>query len=212
MPRPTFIPKNIEIENSDIVAIAKNLATKAHAEINQKRKWIIPEVDYIVHPGEVASDLKDLGASKELQAAAWLHDAVEDTNLTLEEIEVVCGSKIAVLVDEVTDKSIKEDGGRAERKVIDKIHASTASRDGQLLKMIDMKNNAPSITMFAPEFALIWLKEKMDMILVLNKLTKEEKAGSMKMLLENKTRAESHGLNEWLKKTNKFSEARYRNE
>ena len=55
-------------------------ATAAHAAIGQKRKY--SGDDYIVHPARVASIVTRHGGTDEMIAAAWLHDTVEDTDVS----------------------------------------------------------------------------------------------------------------------------------
>lgn len=182
-----------------VVEIARKLADAAHAAINQKRKWVVPEQPYIVHPASVAKALKNAGMSEIVIAAAWLHDTAEDTKLTLEEIESICGTDVAMLVSEVTDMSLPEDGNREIRKAMDVKHAAEASFDGQMIKMADMLDNLSSIVEYAPDFALIWINEKIEMVGVLDKLSKENISTLFVELNKAKTKAESFGLNEWLR-------------
>jgi GTP pyrophosphokinase len=58
--------------------------------------------DYVNHPLEVAAILADLGLDAETIAAALLHDTVEDTNLTEDEVKREFGPEVARLVDGVT--------------------------------------------------------------------------------------------------------------
>ena len=85
--------------SDDISMIEKayRIADKAHA--NQKRKSGEP---YIIHPLCVAIILADLEMDKETLAAAILHDVVEDTVMTLDELNGEFGDEVALLVDGVT--------------------------------------------------------------------------------------------------------------
>lgn len=76
---------------------AYELAQQAHAE--QKRATGEP---YIVHPIAVAEILTELRVDKETLCAALLHDTVEDTEVTLEELQETFGRSVADLVDGVT--------------------------------------------------------------------------------------------------------------
>ena len=57
---------------------------------------------YIVHPVAVADLLRDIGASAPVIAAGFLHDVVEDTDVSLEEIQEHFGSEVRELVEGVT--------------------------------------------------------------------------------------------------------------
>ena len=76
---------------------AYKVASEAHKD--QKRKSGEP---YIIHPLCVAIILADLELDKETIVAGLLHDAVEDTWMTYEEVEKEFGSEVALLVDGVT--------------------------------------------------------------------------------------------------------------
>jgi GTP pyrophosphokinase len=83
--------------NLELVHSAYNFAALKHA--GQKR---LSGEDYINHPLEVAGILADLDLDDNTIAAALLHDVIEDTDATKEDIEKVFGTKIAELVDGVT--------------------------------------------------------------------------------------------------------------
>ena len=85
--------------SDDITLIEKAYQTAAMAHKDQLRKSGEP---YIIHPLCVAIILADLELDKETIAAGLLHDVVEDTILTKEEIEAAFGSDVALLVDGVT--------------------------------------------------------------------------------------------------------------
>ena len=76
---------------------AIKIATKAHE--GQKRK---SGDDYIVHPLAVMKILEDWKMDEDTVIAGVLHDTVEDTNLTLDEIKNEFGESVAFLVDGVT--------------------------------------------------------------------------------------------------------------
>lgn len=83
--------------DTELIEKAYNLACEAHGD--QRR---VSGVPYILHPTSVACILVDLGMDTESVVAALLHDVVEDTEVTLEEIIKVFGREIAHLIDGVT--------------------------------------------------------------------------------------------------------------
>ena len=85
--------------SDDITLIEKAYLEAAEAHKDQLRKSGEP---YIIHPLCVAIILADLEMDKETIAAGLLHDVVEDTILTKEEIEADFGADVALLVDGVT--------------------------------------------------------------------------------------------------------------
>ena len=81
----------------DLIEEAYELAEKAHA--GQTRQTGEP---YIIHPVSVAYILAELEMDKEGVMAALLHDVVEDTGYTLEDLKMLFGEEVAFLVDGVT--------------------------------------------------------------------------------------------------------------
>lgn len=84
------------------------LAERAHW--GQMRKG--REVPYVLHPVCVASLLLAAGADEDLVCAGYLHDVVEDSEVTLAEIEEQFGPRVAHLVDAVTERKEEPDGTR----------------------------------------------------------------------------------------------------
>ena len=111
--------------------------------------------------GEVTDD-------PEMIAAAWLHDTVEDTPATLDDIEAEFGKPVADLVEELTDVSMPGDGNRAVRKEIDRKHTAQASSRAKTVKLADLIDNCRDITKHDPRFARIYLGEMAQLLEVLN--------------------------------------------
>jgi GTP pyrophosphokinase len=84
-------------ENVEMVKKAYEYARHAHRE--QYRKSGEP---YIIHPIQVAGILADLEMDPATVAAGFLHDVVEDTSVTLKDLETVFNEEVAMLVDGVT--------------------------------------------------------------------------------------------------------------
>ena len=80
----------------------------------------------------------------EVQAAALLHDVVEDTPVSIKDIEDVFGPRVAALVGDLTDVSKPEDGNRAT-KGADRQHTAKASPDAKTVKLADLISNGKSI-------------------------------------------------------------------
>src|SRR5690625_3767634 len=83
----------------DILFIQEAYDYAAEAHAKQFRKSGEP---YIVHPIQVASILVDLELDPSTIAGGFLHDVVEDTDITIEQIEETFGEEVAMLVDGVT--------------------------------------------------------------------------------------------------------------
>ena len=137
-----------------------------HWHKGQKRKYT--NEPYITHPLSVAQILEDHKvATVEVTCAALLHDVLEDTECTKEEIETSFGHRVAKLVLEVTDVSKPEDGNRAKRKELDRQHLAKASIDGKNIKLADLIHNTQSIVDNDLDFAVVYLREKEKLLEVL---------------------------------------------
>ena len=149
----------------NIAEKAKVFAIAAHAAVNQKRKYTGD--DYHVHPINVAHMVESVSDDIEMMAAAYLHDVVEDTAVTVELIEVMFGSNIAALVDGLTDKSKPSDGNRAVRKAIDSDNLARQCPNVKTIKLADLIDNSSSIALHDPGFAKVYMREKRDLLEVL---------------------------------------------
>ncbi len=94
-------------KDSERVKKAVKVATKAHE--GQLRKTGEP---YIVHPLAVKKILEEWGMDEDTIIAGILHDTVEDTDLTLDDIKAEFGEPVAFLVNGVTKLSTARDGMR----------------------------------------------------------------------------------------------------
>lgn len=151
---------------SQFIAEAADFADAKHR--GQVRKYTAEP--YIVHPAEVAKIVASCPeATDRMIAAAWLHDVVEDTPVTLSEIDDRFGSHVAMLVGFLTNASRPEDGNRAARKRIDRTHIATAPPEAQTVKLADLISNTSTITRHDPEFARVYLAEKRDLLTVLTR-------------------------------------------
>jgi (p)ppGpp synthase/HD superfamily hydrolase len=115
---------------------------------NQRRKDA-GKTPYLNHPVEVAELLWRIGGGRDMAVliAALLHDVIEDTEATPEEVESLFGSEAASLVMEVTDdKSLP----KARRKELQVQHAPDLSLGAKLIKMADKICNVRDITWSPP--------------------------------------------------------------
>ena len=140
-----------------LVNKAVSFATQAHKRIDQRRKY--SQQPYDVHLQAVADLVATVTDDQEMIAAAWLHDVVEDTGVTLEDIEREFGLQVASLVKELTDVSRPGDGNRAARKALDRAHLSEASARAKTIKLADLCDNAVDICQSDPRFGRVYLDE-----------------------------------------------------
>ena len=149
----------------DLVARARRYATSAHQRISHQRKYT--KQPYEVHLKSVAALVASVTDDAEAVAAAWLHDTVEDTPATLEDIRAAFGEDVAVLVAELTDVSRPSDGNRAARKAIDRAHLGAASPRAKTVKLADLIDNCRDICRHDPRFARVFLAEMGELLEVL---------------------------------------------
>ena len=120
-----------------------------------------------MHPAAVAKLVASVSDDEAMICAAWLHDVVEDTAVTLAEIESEFNQDIAALVAQLTDVSTSADGNRAARKRLDLRHTRDASPRAKTIKLADLIDNAGSIGRHDPGFARIYMAEKKRLLEVL---------------------------------------------
>jgi (p)ppGpp synthase/HD superfamily hydrolase len=143
------------------------LATQAHGEVKQKN--IYTGQDYIVHPIAVVQVLRIIHASSVVIAAAYLHDTLEDTKMTLLRLIHAMGAQVSNLVLEVSNVSTSSDGNRKARKQRDLQHFARASADGQNIKIADLIVNIGTLGHFDPKFLRVYLPEKIELFKALTK-------------------------------------------
>tara|TARA_B110001454_G_scaffold146398_1_gene135909 strand:- start:1667 stop:2173 length:507 start_codon:yes stop_codon:yes gene_type:complete len=125
--------------------------------------------DYIVHPMAVLRMVEKHGGDEVQQAAALLHDVVEDTSYTLADINANFGHDVATMVKWLTDTSKPSDGNRAIRKEIDRKRLADAPAEAQFVKLADMIDNSKTIFTLDKSFAPLFKKE---MGLLVDSMTK----------------------------------------
>lgn len=137
-----------------LVSRAADFAARQHA--GQRRKGAAKE-PYINHLAEVALLLTQAtdGKSAALVAAGWLHDTVEDTGATREDIETLFGAEVAGFVLEVTDDKRLP---KAERKRLQVVNAPKKSAGAKQLKMADKISNLRSLMLSPPDH---WERERL---------------------------------------------------
>jgi (p)ppGpp synthase/HD superfamily hydrolase len=132
----------------DVLKIARALDFAARKHAAQRRKGEAAE-PYVNHVAEVARLVAEAtgGRDADLVAAALLHDTIEDTGATREELEAAFGAGVAALVAEVTDdKSLP----KHERKRLQVEKAPHKSDRAKMLKLADKTSNLHSIVASPP--------------------------------------------------------------
>lgn len=119
-------------------------AVRAHGGTERRGKGF----PYIVHPMEAVEIVATMTSDQELLAAAALHDTVEDTDVTEEQLRAEFGERVASLVaaesDEPHEKRDSVDNWRARKQAaIDRIAA--ASHDAKIVALGDKLSNMRAI-------------------------------------------------------------------
>ena len=139
--------------SQDLAFRAMQFAAEKHA--TQVRKYT--GVPYVTHLAEVAGIVAAVDAWPEAIAVAWLHDVMEDQEVSRGELNREFGSTVAYGVEALSDM---EQGTRAERKAMSRARLAAAGDWIQTIKCADLISNTSSIVMHDPEFAVIYLEEK----------------------------------------------------
>ena len=119
-------------------------AVRAHAGTERRGKGF----PYIVHPLEAVGIVATMTSDQELLSAAVLHDTVEDTDITLEQIRAEFGNRIASLVATDTDMPVGEMNLEKNWRIrkqtaIDRL--ASASRDAKIVALGDKLSNMRAI-------------------------------------------------------------------
>ena len=149
--------------STDISMIEKAYKVASEAHEGQKRKSGEP---YIIHPLCVAIILADLELDKETIVAGLLHDAVEDTWMTIEEVEKEFSAEVALLVDGVTklgQLSYSADKVEVQAENLRKMFLAMA-KDIRviLIKLADRLHNMRTLQYMRPEKQQEKARETMD--------------------------------------------------
>lgn len=131
----------------------------AEAHDGQVRKYT--GEPYITHPVAVARIVETVPEhTEDMLIAAVLHDTVEDTETTLDDIERYFGNSVRELVFYLTDISQPEDGNRATRKAMDAAHNARGDWRAQTIKVADLLHNTACIKRNDPNFWKVYRREK----------------------------------------------------
>ena len=130
--------------NTDILDRAIVFAVKAHSGTERRGKGY----PYIVHPMEAVEIVASMTADQELLAAAMLHDTVEDTDVTVEQIRAEFGDRVASIVAEESDEipaGVSEEESWHGRKQAAMDRLARASLDAKIVALGDKLSNMRAI-------------------------------------------------------------------
>lgn len=130
--------------DSELLDRAIVFAVNAHHNTERRGKGF----PYIVHPMEAMEIVATITPDQELLAAAALHDTIEDTDVTVEQIREAFGERVANLVHTESDQQIEgvsEEDSWHDRKQIAIDRLAAASRDAKIVAMGDKLSNMRAI-------------------------------------------------------------------
>ena len=131
-------------------------AVNAHRNTERRGKGF----PYIVHPMEAVEIVATITPDQQLLAAAALHDTIEDTDVTVEDIRREFGDRIADLVYQETDQfteGISEENSWHDRKQAAITRLKNASHDAKIVAMGDKLSNMRAIARdFAQKGDNLW--------------------------------------------------------
>ena len=130
--------------NTDLLDRAIIFAVQAHHNTERRGKGF----PYIVHPMEAVEIVATITSDQELLAAAALHDTIEDTDVTVEDIRREFGERVAELVHAESDQfteGVSEEESWHDRKqaAIDRLR--DASHDAKIVAIGDKLSNMRTI-------------------------------------------------------------------
>jgi len=125
---------------------AAHFAAGKHAG---QRRTNAAATPYVNHPLEVAHLLATVGGveDEDVLVSAFLHDTVEDTDATREELAEVFGERVAGIVMECTDDTSLP---KSERKRLQVVHAPSRSPEARQIKIADKTSNLRAILVDPP--------------------------------------------------------------
>lgn len=143
--------KNHRIDLNEVEAFAK----RAHE--GQERKYTFEP--YVSHPIAVAAIVAEYGGDDDMIAAALMHDVIEDTDHSLNEVEKVGGIVAAVFVEWLSNNEYPEAKNRKERKALIAAYLAEAPDEVKTIKLADIMHNTPTILVHDPKFAATYVPE-----------------------------------------------------
>jgi len=149
-----------------LVQRAAQFAAKAHD--GQLRKYT--NAPYYSHVEAVAHAVAAAGADETTIAAAYLHDVLEETNTTVDELTEAFGPGIAEIVVDLTNiytAAAHPKLSRAQRKRLETERLAHISPQAKIIKRADIADNTLTIAERDPGFAKVYLPEKEAMLKVL---------------------------------------------
>lgn len=168
----------------------KALVFAATAHQDQERKYT--GAPYITHPIAVAEIVRSVHGTAAMQAAALLHDTVEDCSVPIEMVKYEFGDQIAIMVEALTDPPSGDN--RATRKQASLMRLAAANAGVQTIKLADLIDNTSSIVKHDPKFAVTYLAEKQALVDALVRGNADLRLRARRMITEGLRTLEARGI------------------
>ena len=130
--------------NTELLDRAIVFAVKAHAGTERRGKGF----PYIIHPMEAMEIVATMTTDQEVLAAAALHDTVEDTDVTIEDIRTAFGDRIASLVAQESEdrpEGVSDEESWHDRKRVAIDRLAKAPHDAKIVALGDKLSNIRAI-------------------------------------------------------------------
>ena len=150
----------------DLIKSARLFANSSHQRISVDRSPALQSPE--VHLKSVAQIVASVSEDPKVIAAAWLHDIVEDTSVTISEVERRFGADVANLVDEVTVAGNPKGRNRAARIALSRHHFVSVSAAAKTVKLADLIDTCRDLSRNEPELLGAYAAEASEMLHVLD--------------------------------------------
>jgi (p)ppGpp synthase/HD superfamily hydrolase len=147
----------------NLILRAAALARIAHE--GQKRKY--SGRPYVEHPGRVAMQAALHSMDEEHVAAAWLHDVLEDTEVSPTFVKLICGEEVLKIVEGLTNPSKGSPLSRADRKALDRAKLSCQPTNTKVLKALDRADNCRDMKGVEADFIKLYAGESRQLAVAL---------------------------------------------
>jgi len=132
---------------SALLVRAADLAARAHVDQRRKGYGDVPYVNHVIAVAALVGGATD---DAEILAAALLHDVVEDSETTVEDLTALFGARVAALVGEVTDDPAIATLPTFQRKGMQAKKMAAASDGAKLIKVADQTSNLVDLVQSPP--------------------------------------------------------------
>ena len=138
----------------NLLARASALASMAH----YGQTITGTDTPYVAHAALVAGLVQAVTDDENMVAAAWLHDTLEDTEMTYQDLVDETNQNVADYVQALTDQSAE--GNRKTRKTAERKRLSAEGAEVQTIKLADIVANLTSPGKLPLDFKRVYLEEK----------------------------------------------------